>query len=100
MVAVDCNLPLALVGDEQVCAVAPLVQEASIVLAAELITLAFRQVAPHPVLMAPDRLNKVWIMRKILTQMSAVEAMELLTDKLAKSKSNEDFLKMMQNPVG
>ena len=35
-------------------------------------------------LMSPETLNKVWILRKILNQMSVVEAMELLVDKLAK----------------
>jgi transcription termination factor Rho len=49
-------------------------------------------------LMTKDQLNKVWILRKILNQMSGVEAMELLIDKLSKSGSNEDFLRMMQNP--
>ena len=47
-------------------------------------------------LMPPDTLNKVWILRKILNQMSTVEAMELLIDKMAKSETNEEFLKMMQ----
>jgi len=51
-------------------------------------------------LMDKDRLNKVWILRKILSQMSVVESMELLIDKLAKTESNDDFLKMMQNPTG
>jgi transcription termination factor Rho len=51
-------------------------------------------------LMEKDRLNKVWILRKILTQMSAVEAMELLIEKLSRTACNEDFLKMMQNPSG
>ena len=51
-------------------------------------------------LMAPDQLNKVWILRKILSQMSVVEAMELLIDKIGKTDSNEEFLKMMQNPNG
>jgi len=51
-------------------------------------------------LMAPDQLNKVWILRKILSQMSVVEAMELLIDKIRKTSSNEEFLKMMQNPNG
>jgi transcription termination factor Rho len=51
-------------------------------------------------LMPKDTLNKVWILRKILTQMSTVESMELLIDKLSKSKTNEDFLKMMHNPNG
>ena len=50
-------------------------------------------------LLTGETLNKVWILRKILNQMSTVEAMELLIDKLAKSKDNEDFLKMMQSPT-
>ena len=49
-------------------------------------------------LMTKEQLNKVWILRKILSQMSVVEAMELLIDKMAKSKSNEEFLMMMQSP--
>jgi transcription termination factor Rho len=51
-------------------------------------------------LLGKDTLNKVWILRKILNQMSTVEAMELLIDKLSKSKNNEDFLRMMQSPSG
>ncbi len=51
-------------------------------------------------LMDKDRLNRVWILRKILAQMSVVEAMELLIDKISKSEANEDFLRMMQNPSG
>jgi transcription termination factor Rho len=47
-------------------------------------------------LLAREALNKVWILRKVLSQMSVVEAMELLVDKLNKSKDNEDFLRMMQ----
>jgi len=50
-------------------------------------------------LLTGETLNKVWILRKILNQMSTVEAMELLIDKLGKSKDNEDFLKMMQSPT-
>jgi transcription termination factor Rho len=34
--------------------------------------------------------------RKILNQMSPVEAMELLIDKMSKSAANEQFLMMMQ----
>ncbi len=49
-------------------------------------------------LMSKDQLNKVWILRKILNQMSTVEAMELLIDRMGKSKSNEEFLRMMQAP--
>ncbi|MCK5055871.1 MAG: transcription termination factor Rho [Candidatus Aminicenantes bacterium] len=42
-----------------------------------------------------EELNKIWILRKVLSQMSEVEAMELLVDKLSKTKTNEDFMKMM-----
>ena len=47
-------------------------------------------------LMPKDQLNKVWILRKILNQMSPVEAMELLIDKMSKSAANDQFLMMMQ----
>ncbi len=49
-------------------------------------------------LLPRETLNKVWILRKILNQMSPVEAMELLIDKMSKTRSNEEFLQMMQNP--
>ena len=49
-------------------------------------------------LMSKEQLNKVWILRKILSQMSTVEAMELLIDRMSKSKDNEDFMQMMQSP--
>jgi transcription termination factor Rho len=42
-----------------------------------------------------EELNKIWILRKVLAQMSEVEAMELLIDKLSKTKTNKDFMKMM-----
>ena len=37
-------------------------------------------------------LNKIWILRKYLTDMNSVEAMEFLRDRLAKTDSNEEFL--------
>jgi transcription termination factor Rho len=49
-------------------------------------------------LLAKETLNKVWILRKILNQVSTVEAMELLIDRVSKTKLNEEFLMMMQNP--
>jgi len=42
-----------------------------------------------------DELNRIWVLRKVLSQMSEVEAMELLVDKLSKTKTNADFMKMM-----
>jgi transcription termination factor Rho len=42
-----------------------------------------------------DELSKIWVLRKVLSQMSEVEAMELLVDKLSKTKSNAEFINMM-----
>jgi len=40
-------------------------------------------------------LNRIWILRKVLSQLSEVEAMELLVEKLGKTKTNSDFLNAM-----
>jgi transcription termination factor Rho len=47
-------------------------------------------------LLAREDLNRVWVLRKILNPLSPVEAMELLLDKLGRTKSNADFLAAMQ----
>jgi len=47
-------------------------------------------------LLGPEDLNRVWVLRKVLNPLSAVEAMELLLDKMSKTKSNQDFLSSMQ----
>jgi len=47
-------------------------------------------------LLEKDELQKVWLLRKALSQLNPVEAMELLLDKLGKTKSNADFLGAMQ----
>jgi transcription termination factor Rho len=46
-------------------------------------------------LLKNDRLSKVWILRKVLNELNNVEAMELLIEKLAKTKNNEEFLNSM-----
>jgi transcription termination factor Rho len=43
-----------------------------------------------------DDLNRIWVLRKVLTPLSPVEAMELLLDKLGKTRSNAEFLAAMQ----
>lgn len=40
-------------------------------------------------------LNRIWILRKVLTQLSEVEAIELLLDKMSKTKTNSEFLNLM-----
>ena len=47
-------------------------------------------------LLDPEDLNRVWVLRKVLNPLSPVEAMELLLDKMGKTKSNADFLASMQ----
>jgi len=48
-------------------------------------------------LLEPEVLNKVWVLRKFLNEMNAVEAMEFLIDKMRKTRSNSEFLKSMKD---
>ena len=43
-------------------------------------------------LLTPDELHRVWILRKVLSPLPPVEAMELILDKMGKTKSNQEFL--------
>ena len=47
-------------------------------------------------LLGKEDLNRVWVLRKVLNPLSSVEAMELLLDKMGKTRSNADFLASMQ----
>jgi transcription termination factor Rho len=47
-------------------------------------------------LLKPDVLQKVWLLRKVLTPLNGVEAMEWLLSKMDGPKSNKDFLDMMK----
>jgi transcription termination factor Rho len=47
-------------------------------------------------LIPKDDLNRIWVLRKVLNPLSPVEAMELLIDKMSKTKTNADFLSSMQ----
>jgi transcription termination factor Rho len=46
-------------------------------------------------LLTREELNRVWILRKVLNPLSAVEAMELMLEKLARTRSNREFLDSM-----
>ena len=46
-------------------------------------------------LMTPDELNRVWILRKFLNEMNPVEAMEFLLERIMKTKTNVKFLDSM-----
>ncbi len=46
-------------------------------------------------LLPKDELNRVWVLRKVISPLSPVESIELLLDKLAKTRSNAEFLGAM-----
>lgn len=48
-------------------------------------------------LMPKDELNRVWVLRKVLNPLSAVETMELMLERLSKKRSNREFLASMSN---
>lgn len=47
-------------------------------------------------LLKPDVLQKVWVLRKLLYDMDEIEAMEFLLDKMRNTKSNAEFFDMMR----
>jgi len=46
-------------------------------------------------LLHPEELRRVWILRRVLNDMNPVEAMELLTGRMRRTKTNEEFLMSM-----
>ncbi|HKB87131.1 MAG TPA: transcription termination factor Rho [Ignavibacteriaceae bacterium] len=48
-------------------------------------------------LMKEDELAKIWILRKLLSDFSPIEAMEFLLDKMRGTKTNKDFLTNMNS---
>ena len=51
-------------------------------------------------LLKKEDLNRIWILRKVLNPLSVTESMELLLDKLGKTKNNADFLRSMSGAGG
>ena len=49
-------------------------------------------------LMDAEELRRVWILRRVLNDMNPVEAMELLTGRMKKAKTNAEFLMSMNCP--
>jgi len=50
-------------------------------------------------LLDEKELNRIWILRKLLNQMPPMEATEFLLERMAQSKTTEDFLDSMSVPV-
>ncbi len=48
-------------------------------------------------LLTEEVLSKVWLLRKVLSPMNTIEAMEFLLDKMSGTKSNKEFMNMMNS---
>jgi transcription termination factor Rho len=48
-------------------------------------------------LLEPDVLNRVWILRKLLSSLNTVDAMEFLLEKMKGTKDNKEFLELMNS---
>ncbi len=49
-------------------------------------------------LLTDEELQKIWVLRKVINPMDDVEIMELLIDRMMKSKNNDAFLRSMNTP--
>ncbi|MEZ5363762.1 MAG: transcription termination factor Rho [Bryobacterales bacterium] len=48
-------------------------------------------------LLSQETLSRVWVLRKVLSPLSTTEAMELLLDRMSKTRSNAEFLQSMKS---
>ena len=48
-------------------------------------------------LLDPEVLNRVWILRKLLSSLNSVDAMQFLLEKMEGTKDNKEFLEMMNS---
>jgi transcription termination factor Rho len=46
-------------------------------------------------LLAPNDLNRIWLLRKVLQPMNPVDSMEFLLEKMHATKNNREFLDSM-----
>lgn len=48
-------------------------------------------------LIVENNLNRIWILRKLLNELTMTEAMEFLLDKMKGTKNNKEFLNAMSS---
>jgi transcription termination factor Rho len=48
-------------------------------------------------LLPSDVLNKLWLLRKVLSPLNTIDSMEFLLDKFQKTETNEEFLSAMNS---
>ena len=46
-------------------------------------------------LLSQETLNKVWVLRRVLSGLQTVEAAELLLDRMSKTRTNSEFMASM-----
>jgi len=51
-------------------------------------------------LLSDAELQRIWVLRKVINNMDDIEIIELLVDKMKKSKNNEAFLSSMNTGSG
>ncbi|HEA47341.1 MAG TPA: transcription termination factor Rho [bacterium] len=49
-------------------------------------------------LLNKEDLSRIWVLRKVLSSLNVIEKMELLIERLKKTKTNKEFLKSMNSP--
>ncbi|MBW2623414.1 MAG: transcription termination factor Rho, partial [Deltaproteobacteria bacterium] len=55
------------------------------------------QTRKEELLLTPEELNRVWILRKLLAPLTQIDSMEFLLDKMRGTDSNEDFIESMNS---
>jgi transcription termination factor Rho len=48
-------------------------------------------------LLDPEEINRIWILRKVLSEMQAVDAMEFMLDRMKGTRSNREFMMSMSS---
>jgi transcription termination factor Rho len=48
-------------------------------------------------LLDPIILNRVWILRKLLSSLNSVDSMQFLLEKMEGTKSNKEFIELMNS---
>ena len=51
------------------------------------------------ILLTEEELQKIWVLRKVINPMDDSDIIELLIDRMMKTKNNEAFLKSMNSPI-
>jgi transcription termination factor Rho len=48
-------------------------------------------------LLTPEELNRIWILRKVLSEMQSTDAMQFLLDRMKGTRSNKEFLNSLNS---